>query len=257
MKKGVGLFLLLICFGIQVMEVSADVIFEPQDIFYKHHANECEYVNHFFIVNGYEGKTELYKSPLSDKVKAVMKNNEEYYISYVYTDIKGNEWGLVEDVEDTEGWVPMVYMFSHYGRDSFLEEYKSQIKKEEGIVAVDSNEKMYYWAYPGSGDPYNVKTEGHPLNYDRVFIDEEGLKWAYVNYYYMGWHSFWICVDDPSNLNLPVREVDDEMPEPPESIDRVYGDVTVFVWFAAGLAAVLVIVTGCLIWGIYGKRGKV
>ena len=64
-------------------------------------------------------------------------------------------------------------------------------------------------------------------------------------------------VDDPSNLNLPVREVDDEMPEPPESIDRVYGDVTVFVWFAAGLAAVLVIVTGCLIWGIYGKRGKV
>ena len=33
MKKGVGLFLLLICFGIQVMEVSADVIFEPQDIF--------------------------------------------------------------------------------------------------------------------------------------------------------------------------------------------------------------------------------
>ena len=164
---------------------------------------------------------------------------------------------MVEDVEDTEGWVPMVYMFSHYGRDSFLEEYKSQIKKEEGIVAVDSNEKMYYWTYPGSGDPYNVKTEGHPLNYDRVFIDEEGLKWAYVNYYYMGWHSFWICVDDPSNLNLPVREVDDEMPEPPESIDRVYGDVTVFVWFAAGLAAVLVIVTGCLIWGIYGKRGKV
>ena len=47
MKKGVGLFLLLICFYIQVMEVSADVIFEPQDIFYKHHANECEYVNHF------------------------------------------------------------------------------------------------------------------------------------------------------------------------------------------------------------------
>lgn len=47
MKKGMGLFLLLICFYIQVMEVSADVIFEPQDIFYKHHANECEYVNHF------------------------------------------------------------------------------------------------------------------------------------------------------------------------------------------------------------------
>ena len=123
MKKGVGLFLLLICFYIQVMEVSADVIFEPQDIFYKHHANECEYVNHFFIVNGYEGKTELYKSPLSGKVKAVMKNNEEHYISYVYTDIKGNEWGLVEDVEDTEGWVPMVYMFSHYGRDSFPVSY--------------------------------------------------------------------------------------------------------------------------------------
>lgn len=61
MKKGVGLFLLLICFYIQVMEVSADVIFEPQDIFYKHHANECEYVNHFFIVNGMKEKQNFIK----------------------------------------------------------------------------------------------------------------------------------------------------------------------------------------------------
>ena len=99
-----------------------------------------------------------------------------------------------------------------------------------------------------------MKTEGHSLNYDRVFIDEEGLKWAYVNYYYQGWHTFWICMDDPSNSNLPVREVDNEMPEPPESIDRVGGGITVSVWLVAGLVAVVMMVTGCLIWGTYGKK---
>ena len=172
---------------------------------------------------------------------------------------RGNKWGLVEDSENKEGWVPMVYMFTHYCGDSFLEEYKSQIKKEEGSIDIDSGEKIYYFAYPGSGDPFNVnnvKMEGHSLNYDRVFTDEEGLKLAYVNYYYQGWHTFWICMDDPSNSNLPVREVDNEMPEPPESIDRVGGGITVSVWLVAGLVAVVMMVTGCLIWGTYGKRGK-
>ncbi|MCQ4744174.1 hypothetical protein [Blautia producta] len=260
MKKGFRVFLLLVvCLGIHVTDVSADLIFEPQNAFYKLHANKCEYVNHTYTVNGYGGKTELYKSPLSDKVMAVMKNNEEHYISYVYTDEKGNKWGLVEDSENKEGWVTMVYMFTHYCGDSFLEEYKSQIKKEEGSIDIDSGEKIYYFAYPGSGDPFNVnnvKMEGHSLNYDRVFTDEEGLKWAYVNYYYQGWHTFWICMDDPSNSNLPVREVDNEMPEPPESIDRVGGGITVSVWLVAGLVAVVMMVTGCLIWGTYGKRGK-
>ena len=98
-----------------------------------------------------------------------------------------------------------LYVFSLCKR-FFLEEYKSQIKKEEGMLRLTAMRRCIIGRIPVQGDPYNVKTEGHPLNYDRVFIDEEGLKWAYVNYYYMGWHSFWICVDDPSNLNLPVRE---------------------------------------------------
>lgn len=257
MKKGMILFLLLwICFGIQAWNVSADAIFEPENVFYKFHARECKYVNSTFTVNGYEGKTELYKSPLSDKVLAVMKNNEEHYISFTYTDKKGNEWGLVEDGEIAEGWVPMVYMYAHYGGDSFLEEYKSQIKKEEGIVDVSTSETIYRWAYPGSGDPFIVRMEGSPLSYDNVFTDEQGLKWAYVDYYYHGPHTYWVCIDDPSNLSLPIREVDDEMPDPPKTIDRVNGDFSVYAWLAAGGIAVTVIVTGCLIWGIYGNRRK-
>lgn len=44
------------------------------------------------------------------------------------------------------------------------------------------------------------------------------------------------------------------MPEPPESIDRVGGGITVSVWLVAGLVAVVMMVTGCLIWGTYGKK---
>lgn len=256
MKKGIVLFLLIwICLGIQVLDVSADVIFEPENIFYKRHVKECEYANRTFTVNGYGGETELYKSPLSDKVLAVMKNNEEHYISYIYTDEKGNMWGLVEDVEGGEGWVPMAYMYSSYGGSSFLKEYQSQIKIEIGIIDVDSSETIYSWAYPGSGDPSPVRMEGNPLSYDRVFTDEQGLKWAHVNYYYYGSYTYWVCMDDPSNLNLPIREVDNSIPDPPKAIDRVNGGFTVSVWVVAGLTAVLVIVTGCLIWGIYGKGG--
>ena len=69
MKKGVMVFLfLVVCLGFHVTDVSADLIFEPQNAFYKLHANKCEYVNHIYTVNGYGGKTELYKSQLSDKV---------------------------------------------------------------------------------------------------------------------------------------------------------------------------------------------
>ena len=65
MKKGVRVFLILVvCLGIHVTDVSADLIFEPQNAFYKLHANKCEYVNHTYTVMAMEEKQALQKSGL-------------------------------------------------------------------------------------------------------------------------------------------------------------------------------------------------
>ena len=36
-----------------------------------------------------------------------------------------------------------------------------------------------------------------------IFTDDEGRDWGYVSYFY-GFRDFWVCLNDPSNPNIPA-----------------------------------------------------
>lgn len=250
MKKKTGIIIIsIILLLLQTVTVYGDVIFEPEDSFYEKHAEECEYVNRSYVVNGYGGEADVYENPLSAKVQTTLKNGDTCYISFVYTDSKKNEWGFVE--ADRSGWVPMVYMYPVYNSLSFQEEYADMLKEESG--SIPGEQSVYAWDYPGAEESYTLEiVKDSPLNYSTVFTDEEGLHWANMGYY-MGYRDFWVCLDDPANPDLPVRQVDREMPEPPETIERVNAS-SFMIWPVAFLIVLVIGISWFLIWKFYGKK---
>ncbi len=285
MKNRRYLFLLVfLCFVIQITVVRADLIFEPHDSFYEKHADSCKYVNRTYIVNGYNGETIVYESPESAKKVMTVKNREKYYISFVYTDKKNVEWGFLEDGQENSGWVPMDYMYPVYNSQSFYEEYRDKITSDDGVIPnVTKGDVIYGWEYPGAESKFKLKVEEDTFDYSSMFTDEEGHQWGNVGYY-MGNRDFWVCIDEPQNPELPVREIDSDVAEPPEKIDKMpetssetknstekntgNGDIekqsieiedtagsgAENVIAAAVLIGLTVVVTGILIWKLFGKK---
>ena len=285
MKKRLHIFLLvLLCIVFQTAAVHADLIFEPEDSFYEKHADACEYVNRSYIVNGYDGETDVYESPESAEKVMTVKNREKYYISFVYTDRNQVKWGFIEDGQENSGWVPMDYMYPVYNSQSFYEEYKDKITPDEGIIPnVTKGDVIYGWEYPGAESKFKLKVEEDTFDYSSMFTDEEGHQWGNVGYY-MGNRDFWVCIDEPQNPELPVREIDSDVAEPPEKIDKMpetssetknstekntgNGDIekqsieiedtagsgAENVIAAAVLIGLTVVVTGILIWKLFGKK---
>ena len=100
----------------------------------------------------------------------------------------------------------------------------------------------------------------------------------------MGNRDFWVCVDEPQNPNLPVREINEEVKEAPEKIDGVPGTSaevdngtdknirnekadkqtaenenaagtgTENIWTAALLVVLTAAVTGIIIKKFFGKK---
>ena len=121
------------------------------------------------------------------------------------------------------------------------------------------------------------------FDYGSTFTDEEGHQWGNVGYY-MGNRDFWVCVDEPQNPNLPVREINEEVKEAPEKIDGVPGTSaevdngtdknirnekadkqtaenenaagtgTENIWTAALLVVLTAAVTGIIIKKFFGKK---
>ena len=285
MKNRRYLFLLVfLCFVLQTTVVRADLIFEPQDSFYEKHADSCKYVNRTYIVNGFNGETIVYESPESAKKVITVKNREKYYISFVYTDKKNVEWGFLEDGQENSGWVPMDYMYPVYNSQSFYEEYRDKITSDDGVIPnVTKGDVIYGWEYPGAERKFKLKVEEDTFDYSSMFTDEEGHQWGNVGYY-RGDRDFWVCIDEPQNPDLPVREINNNMTEPPEKINGVPGTsvetknstkVNVVngdtekqsiekgdtagsgaenVIAAAVLIGLTVVVTGILIWKFFGKK---
>ena len=82
---------------VSVLPVSADIIWEPEDMFYNDHASECTYVNRAFTANGPDGIVIVYKNPESPQKVTQLENGTVIYISYTYQDSDGILWGIYEN----------------------------------------------------------------------------------------------------------------------------------------------------------------
>lgn len=198
MKKYLCFMAAFICFLFCMLSVRADVIWEPEDSFYKQHSSQCTYVSRHFTANGPDGTVILYESPESAKVIDTWENGHAVYISFTYEDSNGILWGIYDNGPGQTGWVPMEYMKVVYDHISFEEDYGSEIIEQSGALEEQyKGEDVCFWDYPGSKEPFIVPMDMSDLpKYSSVYTDEKGYNWGYIGYFY-GYRNYWICLDQP------------------------------------------------------------
>ena len=100
----------------------ADVIFEPRDSFYEKHSEDMYYADKVYIAqetaNGYE-------SPEDNDVVLTASDGTRLYISHVYTDENGEEWG-VYDWDTTTCWFRLSDLVPVYDTRDFINDHKHE-----------------------------------------------------------------------------------------------------------------------------------
>ncbi len=202
MKKSiVGFFSILLVLLLTGTSVAkADVLWEPSENFFDE--NNCVYTveQRAYMINSPNGFVNIYNSPDSAFTKGQLKNGETFYVYYKGT-YKDKLWGL----NTSEEYIPLEYAVVVYDHISFREEYKDSITNVRD-EKIELKKGYLRWSYPGS-----VNCDEMPINVESAypsysFTDEQGLKWLFFGYV-NGIRNFWICIDDPENDKLPVRDV--------------------------------------------------
>lgn len=220
MKKGLIVFGMVAVWFLNMLPVKADAIWEPRSEFYEEHASECEYNNRTYTTSGLDGVVKVYVSPENATVVDTLENGVNVYVSFTYVDEDGIEWGVIENYSDESktGWVAMDYMDVVYDYISFNEEYGADIVAESGALAAEyAGQTVKFWSYPSALVPMDVlmpDEAGDLPQYSKTFVDEKGLKWGYVGYFY-GMKNCWICLDNPVGglldlypNDMPLRDVE-------------------------------------------------
>lgn len=108
MKKPLSLLFCLFLLAALSVPALADLIWEPSDSFYFEHFDECSLIDLSYTTTA---DTALYESPEDASVVAVFPAGEEIWVSCVWTDAEGDEWGYVELYNEgwTQGWMNLTH----------------------------------------------------------------------------------------------------------------------------------------------------
>ena len=199
MKRKIVIVLMLVLW--LSVNAYADVIWEPDDDFYRANSGYCTYVNRSYTANGPGGAVTVYKSPENPTVTASVANGETMYISYTYEAVDGNTWGCYESWETGDmGWIPMAYAVEIYNYQNFEEEFGHRFTHLSEWKNLDGwkGQQIWIWGYPGkeTGVQLVLDVENTP-SYDVTFTDDAGRTWGFCSYF-MADRNFWFCLDDPT-----------------------------------------------------------
>ncbi len=241
----------------------ADLIWEPDNDFYRRHG--CTHVDRSYYANGPDGFVTLYDAPGGSIVEGQYRNGFSLHVYFKYRD-----WGCItvfEDEGQVDGWAPLAELALIYDHISFEEEYADRIRDYGGEFADYAGDASVINFYPYPGAPAErltssmetdmmdvlanlTGTEENQSYISRVFTDENGLTWGYVNYMY-GRLNAWFCLDDPDGTDFPVRDT-----ASPEIIAPRTPTLPARACAPWLLVAAVVAVTGGLLVFFYGKRRK-
>lgn len=203
-RKLLPLVLFLLAVTVLAPPAAADMIWEPNDSFYKKHQNECEYVNRAYELAGYDGKVTVYTAP-DGMSKTTLDNGIQANVQFTWTG-GGLTWGYLIRWGDSpvEGWVPMDDVSLVYDSREFMADHAGEITTSDP-VPVDFSEAALY-SYPHGPVWENTLKEDKDYQpfteiFTKIYTDEAGLRWGYVGYY-MGHTEAWVCLDDPMNTQL-------------------------------------------------------
>ncbi len=203
MKKMMRILMVVLCWMLWVLPVSADVIWEPyNDDFYEKYRESCQLVNRNYTADGPENKVIVYKSPENPTVVTTWENGHLANIYYTWTDENGTVWGMYNDWESNEnGWVPMEYMDVVYDYICFEEEFgESFVEETVAIPEEYVGTSIYFWSYPGAEAYLEMlmpETAADMPQCFKTFVDEAGRKWGYIGYF-RGVRNKWVCLDEPA-----------------------------------------------------------
>lgn len=240
------LTLLMVC--VLARPARADLLWTPDNRFFERHSDQCTYVGRSYYANGDSGFVTLWDAPGGSGVEAQYENGTKLWVYWLYQD-----WGCISvwgDEGSVDGWVPMSELELIYDHISFEEAYGSQFRAYGGEFTDygGTAQGITFWEYPGAPEPNLVWDYDsdilsglrEPNSFSAVFTDEEGLNWGYVAYLY-GHRNFWICLDDPTGTDFPVREIPRpelipaQPPTPPSVSLLPFGLVGAVVLVTAGL----------------------
>lgn len=240
------LMALTLAFALTV-SVSADLLWEPTDVYYDY--EKCETVARTYYVP--EGMTvNLYKSPDGGALIKTLEAGTRVYVGF-RQEAGGEVWGVGYPIGDyqNEGWFRLGRLQLEYDHEEFMREH--EVSEQEGVITdYQIQDQIYAWTYPGSGILDSTIPEINPdyndgkLEYHSVYTDPDGGRWGYVGYY-MG-RCGWIYLDDLENPNPPQfpQEAENTVTDasPTENAPLNFS-----LWIIVILVAVVVIATGIII----------
>lgn len=195
MKRLLSLLLIALTLCALAAPAAADVLFEPDDAFYRRHSDECEPENRSYYANGAEGYVLVYSSPTGDAVDALPNDGEAHYVTWTWN----GEWAYLP-----EGWVRLADLALRYDSISFSADHAAEISEADETLTIGAEDTVWAYRYPGSGDAVEQLPRGE-LYFSALFTDSAGRRWGYFGYY-MGIRGYWVCLDDPANGELPPDE---------------------------------------------------
>ncbi len=198
MKKIICVLAGMLCCLLGSISVKADVIWEPENSFYREHAEECTYVSRMYTTNGPDNKVISYKSPEMPQEVDTWENGVRVQILFTYEDSDDNLWGIYDDYQGTTGWIPMEYLELVYDSIAFREEHKAEIIGDAGELDEKyAGETIYLWKYPGSEEYTPMEVSDYTPEYSGIYVDGNGKRWGCVQYYF-GIKDTWMYLDEPT-----------------------------------------------------------
>ncbi len=240
MKRIICLFFMISL--LTPLPVFADVLIEPDDSFYRWHADECYSLNKYYTAK--EG-VPVYQSPNSWLQLDQAEAGSTFLIEWVYTADNGDEWGLCES-QKVSFWIAMNHLSPLYSHDEFIQEHASELMDQTITFNPTKSGYLILYEYPGStwiSDVLNTEwISEDSFTVHTVYFDDNGNQWGYMPYYMQ--HNGWINFDadisaEKINHNAPV----------------IFLPKTSLFSFTLVPVLLLCLFTAAIAWHFYRKRG--
>jgi hypothetical protein len=150
MRRFFAMLTAAVCVLALTVPAFADVIWTPEDDFFKAHQSECKVERRNYYINSRDGWADLQISPVNEKTVARAKNGAEVTVGFTY-EKNGVKWGVVYynaaenkkdwtkwDKESGVGWVKMSELLLIYDEQSFEEEHGKEFTAYERLTARGS-----------------------------------------------------------------------------------------------------------------------
>ena len=193
------LTLTVLMLTVLALPAAADIIYEPNNLFYNTHREECEYLRvRHYVANTKEGYAYLYQSPDNAMTVRACPNGEEIAITWLYTAPDGAEWGMVND---ESGWICLNDWSLVYDSREFLKDHEAECVPfdSESAAEIPATEEkpVIAWSYPGGDRAEYTLSNGNVAYFvNQTYTDANGTVWGHIGYMY-GMRDFWVCLSNP------------------------------------------------------------